>query len=235
MSKAKAQTPINYSEALAAEAAAISKRISGPSGDRIRFNGHTIITPEGEGSEIEVVILDFVSNNMYYDQPFDRDNPKPPACFAIGQEPGSMAPSDNSPDKQNDTCQGCPMNEFGSALVGKGKACKNTRQVAVAPASALDNPDAEVPIWVLSVSPMAIKTFDTYVSKIASKHKKIPIGVITSIKLDAEITYPAPVFSVIRELDDEELGVFYPVREAALERLFVEPDTSTYEPPKRRR
>ena len=131
--RAKANLPVNYQEQLAKEAAEISKRIATPSGDRIRFNSNrSLITPDGgEGEELEVVVVDFVSSNLFYDGPFDRDNPQPPGCFAIGVEPSLLVPSPNSPNKQAETCSACPNNQFGSA--GKGKACKNTRLLAVAP------------------------------------------------------------------------------------------------------
>jgi hypothetical protein len=122
--RAKANLPVNYAEQLAKEAAEISKRIATPSGDRIRFNSNrSLITPDGgEGEELEVVVVDFVSSNLFYDGPFDRDNPQPPGCFAIGVEPSLLVPSPNSPNKQAETCSACPNNQFGSA--GKGKACK---------------------------------------------------------------------------------------------------------------
>mgnify|MGYP005863046925 CR=1 FL=1 len=236
MAKNTENLPINYAEQMAKEAAGISKRIAAPSGDRIRFNGHTIITPDGEeGEQLEVVILDFVSANMYYDSPYDRDNPQPPACFAIGPEPTALVPSDNSPDRQADACASCPQNQFGSALVGKGKACKNTRMLAVSPVTALDNPDEAPPIWLLAVSPASLKNFDSYVSSLASKHKTIPVGVVTKVHLDENLTYPSPKFSVVRPLENEEMGLFFEHREEATKRLITEPDVSQYEPPKRKR
>ena len=139
--RAKANLPVNYAEQLAKEAAEISKRIATPSGDRIRFNSNrSLITPDGgEGEELEVVVVDFVSSNLFYDGPFDRDNPQPPGCFAIGVEPSLLVPSPNSPNKQAETCSACPNNQFGSA--GKGKACKNTRLLAVMPV-AMDGEEA---------------------------------------------------------------------------------------------
>src|SRR5690348_2432812 len=102
MAKSTSNLPINYEEQLQKEAAEIAKRIAAPSGDRIRFNGNAgFITPDGnEGDALEVVIIDFLSSNLFYDGPFDRDNPQPPACFAIGDEPSHLVPSPNSPNRQ---------------------------------------------------------------------------------------------------------------------------------------
>lgn len=231
----KAQLPVNFQEQLAKEAAEIAKRIAAPSGDRIRFNSNrALVTPDGsEGEMLEVVVIDFVSSNLYYDGPFDRDSPQPPSCFAIGSEPSLLVPSPNSPAPQATACSACPNNQFGSAPNGKGKACKNTRLVAVVPSSALDDPDVEAPIWIMSVPPTSMKAFDSYVHTLAAKHKTVPIGAITEISLDQSVTFAAPRFNVIRPLTDDELGVFMARREEAAQRLAAEPDVSQYTPPKR--
>ena len=103
--RAKANLPVNYEEQLTKEAAEIAKRIAAPTGDRIRINANrAFITPDGmEGETLEVVIVDFMSSNLFYGGPFDRDNPQPPGCFAIGPEPSLLVPSPNSPNKQAET------------------------------------------------------------------------------------------------------------------------------------
>jgi hypothetical protein len=226
--RAKATLPVNYNEQLAREAAEISKRIATPSGDRVRFNSNRgFVTPDGnEGEELEVVIVDFMSSNLFYDGPFDRDKPQPPACFAIGPEPSLLVPSDNSPNKQAEVCTVCPNNQFGSA--GKGKACKNTRLLAVMPL-AMDG--GESPIWIMSVPPTSMKAFDGYVSTLASKHKTIPVGVVTRITLDQTVQFAAPRFTVVRPLDGSEIGTYMANREEARTRLAMEPDVSQYVPP----
>lgn len=228
--RAKANLPINYEEQLAREAGDIAKRISAPTGDRIRFNANrAFITPDGmEGEVLEVVIVDFMSSNLFYDGVFDRDNPQPPACFAIGAEPSMLVPSPNSPIKQADTCTVCPNNQFGSAMTGKGKACKNTRLLAIMPVSALDKPDEDAPIWIMSVPPTSLKAFDSYAQSLATKHKTVPIGVVTEISLDASNTFASPRFSVVRPLQGKELGTFMSRREEAAQRLSAEPDVSQF-------
>lgn len=227
--RAKTNLPVNYAEQLAKEAAEISKRISTPSGDRIRFNSNRLFaTPDGgEGEELEVVVVDFVSSNLFYDGSFDRDNPQPPVCFAIGSEPSLLVPSPNSPNKRADTCSACPKNQFGSA--GKGKACKNTRLLAVMPV-AMDGEDP--PIWIMSVPPTSMKAFDAYVQTLSAKHKTIPIGVVTRISLDQSVQFAAPRFNVVRPLKAEEFETYMSRREEANTRLTAEPDVTQYRAPR---
>lgn len=240
MAKAKTATPdarplknapLDIQALLAKESEGIASKIAAPSGDRIKLNKNgTITCPDGsEGTEIEVVILDFVTVNLFYDRPYDKDVVFPPACFAIGPEPTLLTPSKNCPSRIADTCSACPNNQFGSALNGKGKACKNSRLVAVSPA---DAKEGDCPIWIVSVPPTSIKPFDAYVSGLAIKNKTIPVGVVTSLTLDPNSEYASPRFSVVRPLSAEELPLFFETRKEATVRLLAEPDVSGYEPPK---
>lgn len=224
--------PINYEDQLSREAAEIAKRLNAPSGDRIRYLGNRgFTTPDGnEGTEIECVIVDFVTANLYYDAAFDSSNPRPPACFAIGPEPKFLVPSPNSPAKQADSCNECPYNQYGTATTGRGKACKNTRLLALVSSTVFDDPD-NTSIWILAVPPASLKAFDRYASTISSKHGIIPVGVLTAIKPNVEVSYASPQFELVRKLTAEELAVVMPLRNAANERLIAEPDTSQYEPP----
>lgn len=214
--------PINFREELAKQAAAISTKIAAPSGDRIRMEPRGFTLPNGQtGAEVEVVIVDFVSSNLFYEGNYDRNNPAPPACFAVGPEPTLLMPTDLSPDKQSETCAACPMNQFGSN--GKGKACKNTRLVAVTPVGEDIDPD-ERPLWILSIPPTSIRAFDQYVSRLAMKQQTAPIGVVSRLFLDPGSAYAAPRFDALRPLEDDELASIFPMREEANNRLMVLPD-----------
>lgn len=218
---------------LSEESTAIASRIGAASGDRIRSEGNMkFILPDGsEGQEIECVVLDFVSHNLFYDRAYDPKSPIPPACFAIGPEPTVLTPSPNSPDRQSETCAGCVLNQFNTALGGgKGKGCKNTRLIAVIPLVAMDEPDKDHPIWTLSVPPASLANFDGYVRTLASKHKTIPVGVVTTISL-GEGQYFSPKFNITRPLTQDELNFFYPRRTEATTRIMSEPDVTGYEPP----
>lgn len=221
---AKSQLPAQYQEQIAREMAEMKSRIAAPSGDRIRFVGNTgFRTPDGmEGEELEVVILDFTSVNLFYEGAYDRDNPAPPSCFAIGNEPTKLVPSPNSPAVQSDSCAACPNNAFGSA--GRGKACKNTRLLAVTPAVVEEGGDQ--PVWIMSIPPTSIKAFDAYVSSLVSKHETSPIGVVTQVTMDRSVDFAAPRFKTVKKFDPSELGPFFEIREAAKQRILAEPDVT---------
>lgn len=212
---------VSIQEQLKAQAAAAANKIGAPTGNSIRYSKGKFILPDGtEAETIDVVIVDFVSKNLYYEGSYDKDNIVPPNCFSIHPEPKGMVPSANSPDRQCDDCGSCPMNAFGSS--GAGKACKNTRLLAVLPPDA----EADTPLWTLSVPPTAIKGFDGYVGSVLRTFQMPPVAVVTTVSLDPNEDYFKPLFSDPRPND--ALEVHFARQEEAKEALMAEPDVSTF-------
>lgn len=225
--KRKSNSIVSIQDMLRKQAEAMGEKTAPATGTSIRVTqDKQFVLPDGTKTNgpIEVVILDFVSYNAYYDRPFDSNDPMPPACFAIGTDPKKMIPSKNSPDRQSDECNGCPMNQFGSN--GKGKACGNHRLLAVLPPDA----DEDTPIWTLRTSPTAIKGFDGYVSQLARLKGLPPIGVITEISFDDSSSYSTLTFGKPRPY--EAVAEFLDRQAEAQEILMREPDVTGYEAPK---
>lgn len=212
---------VSIQEQLKAQAAAAASKIAPAGGNKIRYSKGKFVLPDGSEAEtLDVVVVDFASVNLYYENGYDKDNIVPPNCFAIHPEPKGMIPSANSPDKQCDDCGSCPQNQFGSA--GAGKACKNTRLLAVLPPDA----DADTPMWLLSVPPTAIKGFDGYVGSVLRTFQMPPVAVVTTVSLDPNEDYFKPLFGDARPNDN--LEVHFARREEAEELLAVEPDVSSF-------
>jgi hypothetical protein len=215
---------------LAKEVTDLASRVGAPGGDAIKITQDKKFEfPDGtkHNGPIQLVIVDFVSANSFYEGAYDSAAISPPACFAIGTNPTQLVPSDKSPLKQSDTCSACPMNQFGSA--GNGKACKNTRVLAVLPPGA----DADTPLWVLKVSPTALKAFDAYVTSVARQFQLPPVGVVTEVSFDDAVSYASLRFG--NPMPNEALEVCFARKEEAAARLMVEPDVSQFEsaPPKK--
>lgn len=225
LAKSKPNLPANIQEQFALEVAALQKRISAPSGDRISVTqAKTFKLPNGlEVEELECVIVEFVAANFYYPTIFDKNNIVPPDCFAIGLEPAGLVPSDNSAEKQCASCAGCWANQFKSARNGKGKACSNTRLLAVIPLDA----DADTPLMILKVSSTALKSFDGHVANVAAKYG-VPIRGVTTKVVMSDDDYASLRFSVIEKLSmkDPLLAVTSSLKDSALVRLQTEPDVT---------
>lgn len=213
---------VSIQEALRAQAAAMSDRIAPPSGIRITTGGKNFSLPDGTKvpGPLELVVVDFVARNEFYENDYDKDSIVPPACFAIGSNPVKLVPSANSPLKQADDCTSCPMNAFGSK--GKGKACSNTRLLAVLPPDA----DDSTPLWLLKVSPTGGKAFDGFVRSVATTFQLPPIGVVVTVSFDENEDYPKLVFSDPKP--NNNVGTHYGRQEEARALLVAEPDITSF-------
>lgn len=210
--------------AMKAELASLADRVAPASGDKINVKGKVFTLPDGSKVDtLDVVIVDFMAVNNFYEGAYDPKNIVPPTCFAIGQIPTNLVPSSNAPVKQSDACASCPMNQFGSD--GDGKACKNQRRLALLPPDA----DEDTPLWILDVSPTGLKSFDGYVRSAASKFGVTPVGLITQITFDPASDYPSLRFGDPRP--NEQVATHWGRRTEALERLMQEPDVSSYAAP----
>lgn len=217
---------VNMEAELEKQALAIAARVSAPSGDRIRVTQQkTFKFPDGheEAGPIERVIVEFAAGNFYYTTPYVDGEITPPACFAIGLDANTLVPSPNSPEKQAETCAVCPQNQFKSAPNGRGKACRNSRILALLPLSA----DAETPLELLSLSPTAIKAFDDHASQIARVFKGPPMKAVSLIGFDPTASYATLRFGPPRPNPD--LQQAFDRQAEARQRLLVEPDIAGME------
>ena len=159
------------------------------------------------GTSLDVVILADAYEHAYYDKPYDPDVISPPACFAINTVHADMKPE---PDKwfiplpQAEKCQGCPLDEFGTARQGKGKACRNGRRLLVA---AVSNGKANLKdLAVINVPPTSLKAFSRYVKQITTS-KKLPLwAVVTNFEFDDDSTYPVLIPSCVGGVSGEDIN-----------------------------
>ena len=188
---------IPWDEQLAkeAEAAAAAEAKGGASYVSLRGG---ILTYQGAampGNQMAVIVVDHIFENVFYEGKFDPQNPIPPTCFAFARTGEELAPHESvvaAGQGQAETCQGCPHNEFGSADTGKGKACRNSRRLALLPAGMLDAQgrftadienlgEAELALMKLPVT--SIKGWAGYVQQLAATLRRPPHGMITKIKV----------------------------------------------------
>lgn len=216
---------VSIQEKLKAQALAVSGRIAPSTGSAIRMSPGFFTLPDGTKTPgpLELVVVDFTSKNTFYPGAYDAKNIVPPTCFAIGTDIKAMVPSKNSPEKQSDDCNSCPNNAWGSS--GDGKACKNSRVLAVLPPDA----DADTPLWTLTTSPTANKSFDGFVAGVARVFEMPPVGVIVTVSLDPNQTYAKLEFSDAKP--NPNLEVCYARQEEARKMLETEPDVSSYVAP----
>lgn len=225
--KASGGNVVSIQEALKAQAASLANRTQPSTGSNIKLTkDKKFLLPNGQKVEgpLELVVVDFTSRNKFYDRAFDQNNPIPPACYAIHPEPKQLAPTDSVPDKQSDDCASCPLNQFKSAANGQGKACKNTRYLAVLPPDA----DEDTELWFLEVSPTGLKGFDGFVNSTMRTFQMPPISVVVDVDFDPNVEHQTLTFGNVRP--NENMAVHFARQAEATEILNQDIDTSSYQP-----
>lgn len=190
----------------------------GIKGKKFAYKGDVI------GRVLSAVIVDFVRVNAFYDEAFHEDEVALPACMAISPHGQDMDPVDKSPRKQHEHCDGCPQNAWGSADVGRGKACAEQYRLAImilAPGETYANAD----MAVITCPPTTKKNFGTYVKSLNEKSGIPPLAVVTELTFDDDFDYSVLQFEVSKALKSAgELNDILSRRDEAREMLMTPPD-----------
>lgn len=197
-SKNGAQTTAlaNWEEELAKQAeAAAEQEASTGGGQFFSLRGGTLSLNDAPlpNNEVAVVIVDSILENAYYDSDYDPDNPSGPTCYAFGRDEDEMGPDPANVEKpQSELCSECPMNEWGSADRGRGKACRNRRRLALVPAGDFDRDGGFEPyedpehflkaeVAYLALPPTSLNSFGSYVKQLAGALRRPPHAVFTRV------------------------------------------------------
>jgi hypothetical protein len=170
--------------------------------NQMTFNGAAV-----PNNEIHCIILDAIFENVNYEGEYDKDNPTGPRCFAYGRyhkdgktilgidtwdgDTSEMKPNKAVLNRVCDTCAECPRNQFGSAEKGAGKACKNTRRLALIPVLGatkkgrftINTTDTEhyatAAMAYIKTPVTSTKIYSGFVQQVAGSLKRPPYGVFT--------------------------------------------------------
>lgn len=176
-------------------------------------------------NEMAVIILDTIMENVFYEGEYDPDVPQGPTCFAFDRDEKVMKPhiqvveAGNSQAGASGLCQGCEMNEWGSAGKGRGKACRNTRRLAMIPAGDFDKKTdeftligdlehyqhAEIAYMKLPVT--SVKSYSTFVKQVAETLKRPPHGIVARVFVvpDAKSQFKV-LFEALMKVPDDVMG-----------------------------
>ena len=173
---------------------------------------------------MECVILDFVWFMVHYAGVYNSNSPQKPNCFAVGRDKpdsGILKPHETVVKPQGKTCSpdDCPMNKWKSAPTGNGKACKNQRRLILVPPKF----DEDTNVMTMYVSPMGLKNFDAYVTRLKNEHGILPAQAITAISFDTDQSYPLLKFAFVNKHDN--LNLAWSLRDRAQDILFKETET----------
>ena len=205
---------------LSGEVHPLRERIN-QSARKIRLDHRVFTFPDGrsEMGPIELVVIDFVSRNKYYPNPYQPKQARLPACFAVGRRIVDLRPSPLARQPQASACQACPLNQYGAN--GRGKACRNSRLLAVLRPEQTNPRDA---LMTLEVSPTGLRFFDNFVSATAKIFALPPVGVTVQVSFNPLKPYPSLVFGRSRANPEAVVTAHLARRSEAESLLLAEPE-----------
>lgn len=174
---------------------------------RTKYRGEErdLMREDGDGprASIEVVIVKASGHlsKIFYENGYVEGSTAAPDCWSSN----GVTPDANAPKKQHSACATCKQNAFGSRITpaGKqGKACSDSKRLAIVPLEDLDNEVYGGPMLlrVPAASLSDIATFGTKMDALGYPYNSIGVR----ISFDTKEAYPKFVFSAIRPLTDEE-------------------------------
>jgi hypothetical protein len=178
---------------------------------RIKHRGEerTLMRDDGDGprASIDVVIVKAAPQiaKIWYQSGYVEGSTSPPDCWSVD----GIKPDPASPKLQNPTCGGCPQNAWGSAVrpggSGKGKACADSKRLAIVPEGDMSNEMYGGPM-LLRVPPASLGAVKAYADSLNSIGYA-PYGVVTRLKFDPTTEYPAISFEPVRAVTEEEAAI----------------------------
>lgn len=222
-------------EQLAERAKNLTQQLGAPESKRITVDQKSgeFVGPGGTsmGDELRIVVVDFCTTKRYFDRVYDANDTTPPACMAVGDVIAEMVPEEGVPAPQSEMCKDCWANQWETDARGKGKMCKETRDLAIVLYDELEDPDVEPALYVLSCSPTSLKSFDATALRVHQLLGGMPIKAVMTVKAHATENYYNLRFG------DIEANAFMdrclPLLATTPTILGSLPDFSTYKPPKK--
>lgn len=183
-------------------------------GGRLAFNDAML-----PGNQMAVIILDSILETVYYEGAYDPDEPAGPTAFALGRDEKTLTWHENSdPEFAGKLCSESDVCQWGSADVGRGKAAKETRRLAMIPAGTFENDKfvpftkasefEDAPIAYMRLPVTSVKGYSGYVKQVATALKRPPHGMFTRVKVEPDPNYQFRVlFDALSQVPNDVMGV----------------------------
>ena len=193
-----------------------------------------------------VVILDSIFETSYYGDSYDPESPQTPIAFAFGRDEKTMVWHENSDEEfVGKLCSESEICQWGSADVGRGKAARETRRLAMIPAGTFDYQgkfevfDEEAfsssTIGFMKLPVTSVKGYSGFVKQIAGALRRPPYGIFTKVKVvpDNKTLFKV-IFEPIANIPDGLIPIILELRAEAQALIdFPYPPAEKIEQPKK--
>ena len=201
-----------------------------PKGGFLSFKGGNISYDDQliPGNTMDVIVVDFLLENGIFRDKYNANKPASPMCYAIGRDEESLKPHQDCEEPQHTDCETCPNNEWGSDPEGgRGKACKNTRRIAMIPADCLKNGvegirKAGTVMCKLPV--MSVKNFSTFINQCTKAMELPPFGVVVRMNTKPHPTSLFQVnWTILNSIENQEYMEALYNKHVAAEKMLFQP------------
>lgn len=168
----------------------------------VKQDERKVITRELDGEQVPAAALEMVIlaanpnlSKVWYANGYTDGSDSKPDCFSND----GIGPDASVDTPQSKKCATCPKNVWGSGKEGKGKACGDSRRIAVAAPDQINEP------MLLRVPPASLKPLAEYGKKLDNRGTSFD-SVVTKVKFDMEEATPKLVFVPVGFLDEAQLA-----------------------------
>jgi hypothetical protein len=153
--------------------------------------------PDSPATAIDVVILKANKgvSKVFYAKKYEEGSDDKPTCYSME----GIAPEPDSLEIQSPKCATCKQNVWGSRITDsgkKGKACADTKRLAVTTPDQLNEP------YLIRVPPASLSNLTEYAQFLAKRGVKYNM-VVTKISFDPAAATPKLMFKAAGLLDDD--------------------------------
>jgi hypothetical protein len=199
---------------------------------RVRQGGDEQVYTDDDGDAVQAVNLVLIRSNenlskTYYKGKYKEGDNSKPTCWSAG----GIRPDPNVPEPVSSTCQGCPMNVWGSRVSDEGKkqkACADVRRMAVIMEHELEAIVAgeksidDALVMLLRVPASSLNPLKDYVEKkLLPKGGLLPFMLVSRLGFDTDAAYPRFTFKAARFLNEEEFGTVQELRESDIVKRII--------------
>lgn len=172
---------------------------------RVKFKGEEtpLMREDGDGarSSIDVVIVKAKGSvsKIFYKSGYIEGSDAPPDCFSVD----GVVPDASVVAKPSPNCAQCPFNQWGSRMTEagkKGKACADSRRLAVLPADNFDKYDGPLLLRVPAASLNELAAYATQLNSFGYQYFMVK----TRISFDVAEAYPKLIFQPASPLTEQE-------------------------------
>lgn len=199
---------------------------------RVKKGGEEQVYTNEDGDAVQAISLTLIRSGetlakTYYKGKYTEGSNEKPSCWSAN----GTKPDPNVPEPVARSCQGCPMNAWGSRISDDGrkqKACQDVRRMAVimdheleAIASGDKDPE-DATVLLLRVPAGSLNPLKEYVEKVLlPKGGLLPYMVITRVGFDTDAAYPKFTFKATRLLDGDEYSTVEVLRESDIVKRII--------------